>query len=371
LYLKKDFDALNNHISNLLANSNEGKSYELYMLYATLSRITADKHIELMHSVLNEWCQKNPNSHIPWLVRGNFYIDWAWNIRGGGWAKDVSESAGLKFQEKLRLAEKDLEYARKLNPQDPNSYCSLIQTAKGLGYDNTIEEKIFQDGINVCPWHYGLYNQRFDSITPRWGGSYEEMMRFAEHCHELSKQYPTLGIILAHAYLEIHKYNNPQNENILGRDDIWSNIEIIFNAVFEKYPEDTVRNFQYAYYAYKAKQFDIAQKQFEIIGDHWIDDTKWSDLESYNRARGFTYYKNGENLLWLKGMYEMAIDYFQLSNRYNPTGNAYYGLGVAYERVAYNKRDVTLLKKAKESYELALKIEPDHKLAKDALNKLK
>ena len=100
LYYSKDFDAVEQHIADLLIGNDEAKAYELYILYIVLGKITHDRHVDYMKSVLDEWCSKHADSHIPWLVRGIFYIDWAWKIRGGGFAKDVQKEAWPKSQHK-------------------------------------------------------------------------------------------------------------------------------------------------------------------------------------------------------------------------------------------------------------------------------
>ena len=369
LYHQKDFPPVQEHIIGLLNDKSEDKSRTLSRLYVILGKITDDKHIDLMHSVLNEWCSKQPDSHIPWLVRGRFYIEWAWSIRGSGWAKDVQREAWTKFEEKLKMAKEDMERSFKLNPNDPNSSHGLLIIAKGLGYPKDIMEQYYQNGIKASPWHYGLHSQKLDYLAPKWHGSREEMFEFANHCLALSTQYPWLGVIMAKAYKEEHKYNE-EKENVLGREDVWQIIERIYTSLFEKYPDNLRLKFSYAYYAYLAKKDDIAIKQFEAIGNRWMEGTEWSSLEYYNSCRAFAYYRIGNNLLFQKRLYQVSIDYFQSAIRHNPTANAYYGLGIAYWHTGNSLRDVSLLKKAEEALKVAVQMEPDYKQAQEQLKKL-
>ncbi len=369
LYYKKDFTGIHDHILSLLDSKEEEKSHELTRLYRALVEITDDKHIDLMHSVLNEWCSKQPDSHIPWLVRGSFYITWAWSIRGAGWAKDVQKEAWSKFEEKLRMAKKDIDQSFKLNPNDPNSSYGLLIIAKGLGLPKNIMEEYYQNGIKTCPWHFGIHSQKLEYLKPKWSGSREEMFEFANQCLALSTQYPRLGVIMANAYKEDHKYNE-EKENVLGREDVWPIIERIYTVLFEKYPDNLRLNFSYAYYAYLAKKDDIAMKHFEAIGNRWMEGTEWSSLEWYNSCRAFTYYRIGHNLLFQKRLYQVSIDYFQSAIRYKPTADAYYGLGIAYWHTGNSLRDVSLLRKAEESLKKAVQMKPDHKQAQEQLKKL-
>ena len=68
-------------------------------------------------------------------------------------------------------------------------------------------EEYYQNGIKTCPWHFGIHSQKLEYLKPKWGGSREEMFEFANQCLALSAQYPWLGVIMAKAYKEDHKYN--------------------------------------------------------------------------------------------------------------------------------------------------------------------
>jgi len=141
---------------------------------------------------------------------------------------------------------------------------------------------------------------------------------------------------------------------------------------FAKYPEDIRRRFFYAYHAYKAEKYKIALKQFEIIGDRWMEDTCWYSLKYYNDSRSFAYSKRGEYFLLKKNLYEISIDYFKNAVRYNPNGYTYYRLGQAYMYSGISTRDLSYLQTAEETLKRAIKSGgPAAKLAKGELKKLR
>ena len=369
LYLQKDFSAVEKKIMDLLSGLNEEKSIELSSLYDLLSMIPDDKHIDFMHRTLNEWCEKHPLSHVSFLVRGGFFINWAWSIRGTGFADTVSEKTWPLFNEKLNLAKKDLEKSFTINPKDPNSSRCLITVSMGLGLPEDTMEQYFQNAITACPSDFKTYIQKMMYLLPKWHGTNEKMLAFARESVSLSNQYPCLGIIQAMAFTEMQS-ENKQKENILGREDIWPEIEGIYKKIFERYPDNLIMQFYYAYYAGKAKKYDIALTQFELIGNRWIENTVWYAFETYRNVRAFTYYKIGENLLFVRRLYQPSIDFFQRSIRYKPTDQAFYGLGLAYWYTGNSLRDVSLLKKAETSLQKAIELNPDHKKAKEQLQKL-
>ncbi|UCG68548.1 MAG: DUF4034 domain-containing protein, partial [Thermoplasmata archaeon] len=371
LYQKKDFNEIEKHIYGLLRDNNEAKSYELYVLYHVLAKITDNKHIDLMQSVLNEWCSKHAGSHIPWLTRGVFYIDHAWTIRGSGLAKSVPKKAWPKFYEKLKLAQKDLEKSWELNPNDPNSSCNLIVVAKGLNYPRERMEQYYENAISACPWHFGVRFKKLQYLKPKWHGSSEEMFEFAEQCLISSEQYPYLGLIMVNVLEEAHKYNS-KKENILGKDNMWPTIEKIYAAFFAKYPEDIRRRFYYAYHAYKTEKYEVALNQFEIIGDRWMENTCWYSFGYYNDCRSIAYIKRGEEFFLKKNLYEISIDYFQKAVKYDPNDYAYYRLGQAYMYSGICIRDLAYIQKAEKTLKKAIELRgPNSKYAKDELKKLR
>lgn len=370
LYINNDFEAVEKHILGLLNSNDEAKSYELYALYFILGTITEDKYIELMQGALDEWCSKNPESHIPWLVRGSFYISYAWHIRGSSFAKSVPKKAWLKFYSKLELARDDLEKSWQINPHDPNSSSCLIIVAKGLSYPRKKMEQYYQNGIDACPWHFGLRFQKLSYLKPKWHGSSKEMFDFARQCLMQAEQYPYLGLTMAGALEEAHKYN-PKDENLLGKDENWRIMEKIYRNFFRRYPNDIEMRFFYAYRANKAKKYDIAIQQFEVIGNQYMGYTKWDSIDHYNKGRSFAYYGRGVELLWQKKLYEISIEYFHSSIKYHPTANAYYGLGIAYWWSGYSGRDISMMKRAEKALVKALEIDPNHKLARKQLKELR
>jgi tetratricopeptide (TPR) repeat protein len=169
---------------------------------------------------------------------------------------------------------------------------------------------------------------------------------------------------------EKHRYDT-DNDNILGNDETWPTVQRIYDAFFTRYPEDIRRRYSYAYHAYMAGKYDIAIEQFEIIGNRWMQENRWSSLRYYNESRAFAYYKRGEHLLWKQRSHQISIDYFRRAIDYSPTAPAYYGLGIAYWYIGNRTKNVSLLEKAEASLETAVQIQPNYNSAKRELKRLR
>ncbi len=353
LYNDRHFDDVEAQVSNLLAKNDEKSSYELQTLYRTLSQIRDGKNIPLMDSVLNDWCNKHPESHIPWIVRGNFRIEWAWHIRGSGYAKTVKKDAWTIFYDKLRQAKDDLEHAWDLNATDPNSCSALITVAMGLSAPRDTMEQYFQKGLSACPWHLNLHFAKLGYLKPKWHGSEKEMLDFAQHCFALSDSYPHLGLVMAEALVEMHNYTR-KGQNFFGNNEVKATFENIYDKFFAIYPDDIRRRFYYAYHAYRAEQYPIAYKQFEIIGNRWMADTSWSSLDHYNQCRAITIVKVGEEMFYKKKLYEASLDYFEKAVQIEPYDYTYYHLAQANANTGLILRDKVYLETAAKHFETAI-----------------
>jgi len=341
LYQQKDFPAVEKQIVDLLQDrQDEVKAYDLYLLYENLADVKDDKDIESKKSVLDEWFNKNPKSHIPWLVRGAFNIHYAWHIRGGGWAKDVQKEVWPKFHALLEKAQADLEKSYQLNPNDPNSSCNLLIVARGLSYPREKMEEYFRNAISASLWHYGAHYHKLHYLMPKWHGTSKEMYDFTMQCMKFADEHPYMGLVAVAALNEVHDRSS-ENENYLGRNDVWPIVEKVYNNFFEKYPEDIRRRFSYAYHAYKAKKYDVATKQFEIIGDRWIGNTPWRSLERFNNCRAHAYAAYGITL-----PPDEAITFLRRSLELNPAEKAsYFNLGTFAAKMGqYEEAETAFLK---------------------------
>jgi tetratricopeptide (TPR) repeat protein len=207
----------------------------------------------------------------------------------------VPDEAWAKFEAMLHRARIDLEKSHRLNPKDPNSSCQLLVVARGLGLSRDEMERYFQNAISAFPFHYNSHYEKLNYLMPKWHGTQQEMNDFAMECMKSSNKHPYLGLVTIAALEESH-YQSPRNKyyffrskSYLGRDDVWPTVEKMYEKFFVKYPEDIRRRFFYAYDACLARKFDVAIKQFEIIGDRWTEGTQWDSLNEYYRWRADAY----------------------------------------------------------------------------------
>lgn len=113
----------------------------------------------------------------------------------------------------------------------------------------------------------------------------------------------------------------------------------------------------------KAKKIYPFLKSGNMTTGEFVQSIKNHIAYQYNN-KGYLCVKNKE--------YESAMKYYKMTLDFDPeNAYAYYGLGMSYHSIAYNKKDRELLKKAEENYLRALEIDPKHQESKKELEKLR
>lgn len=130
-------------------------------------------------------CQKwvnNSNSDLSKLVMAMFYISQAWLSRGDGFSDTVSNKRAIGFHEYLQKAQQILRTIKgNQSALEVDRMVALVVTFKGLSAERELIHKAFKRGIAISPHHVGLHETYFDAISPKWGGTDEEVNYYLQH----------------------------------------------------------------------------------------------------------------------------------------------------------------------------------------------
>lgn len=157
----------------------------------------------LSPSLLQEWLKKNPDSSLANLCIGVLNTKIAWDYRTSQLAKYVTDDQADAFFEHLQLAHFNLQKAALLDSNDANTISALITVHMGL--EIPIEESItlFEQLKMIEPAHMGGHLAILSRLTPKWGGSLEEMIHFAE-----KYQYDTPELLILPLISLINQWEN-------------------------------------------------------------------------------------------------------------------------------------------------------------------
>ncbi len=149
-----------------------------------------------LQPALDAWVQATPSSFAPDLARGTYRYAVAWAQRGSKWATETPDSDLAAMKEMQRLALIDLRQAVSLRPK---LVAALRQEIRTLLLGGPIAERRAALGAaeHICPSCFQVRVAYIYSLTPRWGGTYEQMTQFAKSVQDPA--YPKMAALLGYA----------------------------------------------------------------------------------------------------------------------------------------------------------------------------
>jgi len=128
-----------------------------------------------MESEFDGWIAASPKSYAARLARGIYFVEEAWRKRGIRMGNLTSDEQTAGFRRYLKKSREELTASLSLYARPVDSYRYLIRVAKGLDGD---ARSLLDEALRLDPRAVEARLEYLDTITPRWGGSKEEMTRF-------------------------------------------------------------------------------------------------------------------------------------------------------------------------------------------------
>ncbi len=307
--IKENFDRIQNSLPNLLVRNNfdklekefqkalnntkmddEGK-FVLHSEYSKLSLSAGSQpwQFEQLLPHYLKWLEAHPGSHFANACLGMFYLDYAWNARGNGLYKTVSAKGSELFRERIRLAAQYLTKAYELDPTDVAVADEMITVAKvHPDWPDSETEKWYKLAVKANPQDSEPYKSKYYYLSPKWGGSLEEQFDFARHTFEDAPQTSMAPIILAKLHWQI--YHNEKDFDYFRREDVWEETKKVYNEILNRFPNSQESHNWFARTACLAGDFEMARKEFEIIGDDRVMKV-WGSEENFQVNKRLAYSK--------------------------------------------------------------------------------
>ncbi|WP_329137933.1 hypothetical protein OG552_29100 [Streptomyces sp. NBC_01476] len=158
--------------------------------------------IDGVESWIGEVVAAQPESALPLLVSGARHIEWAWQARTRKMAKYVSEEQFEVFHSRLRLAEDQLYEVAEREPGWVAPWYFLQIAGRGLQVGTRAAAGRFEAAVRRSPGHLASHRQQLQQVCDKWGGSHEQMHRFARESVLAAPAGGPLGELVAIAHLE-------------------------------------------------------------------------------------------------------------------------------------------------------------------------
>jgi tetratricopeptide (TPR) repeat protein len=292
LLKKKEYQALELQLATLLREKKkdtDGRSLLSQAYQELYGNPDAKYAFETWLSYFEDWLEYNPSSHFANASIGMFYIRYAWNARGTGWANTVTEEGSRLYQERLLRAHEHLENAYMLDPSDPVVPAYLIKTARGLRLEYEEMEKQFQRAIQADISEYRAYYEKLVYLMPKWYGSERQMFFFAREVVKNAPPDSLVPLVLANAHWEMY-FRSKNQSAYFKQSEVWEELKPVYNLLCQRFPNSKERHNWFAVTAYLAGDYETARKELTIIQDDWLEQA-WGDFEYFTKVKNEVFKK--------------------------------------------------------------------------------
>lgn len=161
-------------------------------------KTAGDRQSELM-GILSRWTESEPDSYIPWMLRGRAYEDLGYQARGTGLSSDTSDEQWEGMRKNFASATGDFDRTLALNPRAIGAYFGLLEIARANGSKEEAV-RLLDDALAVDLSSYRLFKYYMDAVDPRWGGDFDLIQIGIERARPYIPNNPTLRIMLGHPH---------------------------------------------------------------------------------------------------------------------------------------------------------------------------
>lgn len=155
---------------------------------------TSDPTVEKQ---LNAWIKAMPNSFSARLARGAYFHRLGWLSRGARFIGQTDPAQISGMQDYFSKATKDILEAVAMNPRSSIAYGYLLSMGTADGA-RAMNEKILAEALKNNPHSFTVRRRYMHSLTPKWGGSFDKMQKFADESKDLSNMNPNIKFLPAY-----------------------------------------------------------------------------------------------------------------------------------------------------------------------------
>jgi tetratricopeptide (TPR) repeat protein len=150
-----------------------------------------------LEPLLSGWIAASPKSYVARAARGQYFEASARAARGRAWAADTTSAQMKGMSDYFEKATADCEAALKIRPRLLVCQVLLIDILKKGGPSGAA--KVYAtEALRAEPASFLIRQAYMHSLTPRWGGSYEEMTELARASQAYVTKNPRLKLLLGY-----------------------------------------------------------------------------------------------------------------------------------------------------------------------------
>ena len=144
----------------------------------------------------------DPGSLLAAALLGGRTVEQAWEIRGGGWAKDVKPAAWAGFREHLERAEAIFLDVLARDPANLEAGIFRLYSGRGTGAGIGEIMRRYERVAVHNPHSFEAQSSVLQSLCPKWGGTWAEAHTFARRCAKAAPGGSVNGALVADVHIE-------------------------------------------------------------------------------------------------------------------------------------------------------------------------
>ena len=236
---RKDYDALNAMASKFRRSRSRTDSglWHLSIFHNQISTELGPRDEgqcdNRSYNFLRGWLAKSPDEPAPYISRAALLEDYAWCVRGGGYAHTVSAQAFEAFAAKVDEARAVLEENRTIAAADPHYYAVMVRIFIDQGVEKAEFTQMLDEATAREPNYHQTYFEAFRYFQPRWHGSDAEVGEMARYATARTTSDEGPGMY-ARYYWSVLNCNCGDFEESID----WPTMKKSMQSLMARYPSD-------------------------------------------------------------------------------------------------------------------------------------
>jgi hypothetical protein len=246
--------------------------------------LTPGRDDQLIKEKIERWLSAAKNKNIARLAAVHFWHSYAWQGRGGGYAREVTEQGWEDFGQRLEKAWELMQEIGEALEDCPQYHEKMMDFAREMLCSREMFEEIYNKASERWPEYHSLHNSAIFTLLPRWLGEPGDAEKFLE---EIPKRIPgdTGKIAQLQCALTLMRRderfkNNPPLERAAFREGL--------DARLRRYPDCPYIVNLNARDALRIRDREYARKFMDMIGER-PDMQIWDLWMNYDCYRNWVY----------------------------------------------------------------------------------
>jgi hypothetical protein len=131
-----------------------------------------------IENVTETYLREHPDSPSAVIAYARLLVSHAWDYRGSGWGRDLSEAQRSGFASFLEHARAVLDEHRAVGSADPEWYALRIQVMNGQSADKAAILALAREALDHEPTYQPIDYVAANALLPKWGGSAQQVQQF-------------------------------------------------------------------------------------------------------------------------------------------------------------------------------------------------